>query len=131
MSTGADASQSPESEDDRYLVCQPVVMAAILIYSATSMIKISVDEALPTWAQTPVEDRGLGMTPAQTGVVMALNGGLMVLFQLTVFMYIRKCVSQMSMLQWASWLMVPGFVAIPLVAILGDAARSHANHDDL
>jgi len=92
------------------------------------MVKMSADEALPTWAQTPVSERGLGLSPAQTGGIMAANGALMVIFQLTVFMWIRSCVSQMTLLRASSWIMIPGFVLIPLVSTLGQLARDDGTH---
>jgi len=122
--TWADEVASNRNEDrSKLLVCRPVVMSAIVLYTLTSMVKVMSDEAFPTWVQTPVKDRGLGLSAAHTGTLMAINGCLMLVFQLTGFVWLRNYFSQLGLLTCSTFAKVIGFMVIPLISLLAAVGR--------
>jgi len=90
-------------------------MTAISMYGAVALSIILFDEMLPIFSQLPEAQGGLGQTRQGVGSLLAMQGAMLLVYQLIVFPFVSSWLGVRRLYLVASGVGVPLFAAFPIL----------------
>lgn len=74
-----------ESRTNKELLRDGTVMKAVACYGLTAMVYVLFDEILPLFSKTSTENDGLGLSSQSIGIILTVQGIMLVVFQLFIY----------------------------------------------
>lgn len=94
------------------------VMASIIVYCVYSLHDIAYLEIFALWAESPRTEKGLGFTTDDVGIVLAITGGGLLLFQLIIFPPLANYAGAILLIRIAAILTILLLTSYPFIAML-------------
>lgn len=106
-----DEKQDNKTKAQKSLLQNWGLVSSISLYCIWSLHDMAYTEIFSLWAESPVKYGGLDMTTSDVGIILAVCGGLLLVFQLFIY---SKVQNRLGAIQTARVSMV---LSVPLVAI--------------
>ncbi|GLJ49546.1 hypothetical protein SUGI_1050790 [Cryptomeria japonica] len=94
------------------------VMSSIIVYCVFSLHDIAYSEIFSLWAVSPKEYGGLSFTTSDVGVVLAITGVGLLIFQLFIFPPLANLVGAILVTRISALLTIPVLTIYPFLAML-------------
>lgn len=101
-----------------------VTAHAILCYAGVAMAQVLFDELMPVMAKFPVSKGGLGFQAAQVGLVLTIQGVVLVLYQLLLFPHMVAWLGTLRLFQMSAGGLVPVVLLWPFTTLAAEASSA-------
>ncbi|KAK6936889.1 hypothetical protein RJ641_033919 [Dillenia turbinata] len=125
---GSDKDDDPlEAEEERTtyrenLLLNWPLMSTIIVYCVFSMQEIAYSEIFSLWAVSEKRYGGLSFSSQDVGIILAISGFGLLLFQLIVYPRIEKIIGPLMMTRLSAALSIPLLSSYPYIAMLSGVA---------
>uniref|UniRef100_A0A7N0UCC3 Major facilitator superfamily (MFS) profile domain-containing protein n=1 Tax=Kalanchoe fedtschenkoi TaxID=63787 RepID=A0A7N0UCC3_KALFE len=116
-----DALQEGKSASKSLLTNWPLI-SSIIVYCVFSLHDMAYTEIFSLWAVSPKRLGGLSYTTQDVGVVLAISGFGLLVFQLTFYPYVERLLGPIMVSRIAGALSIPLLSTYPLIATLSGVA---------
>nr|XP_043639296.1 probable peptide/nitrate transporter At3g43790 [Erigeron canadensis] len=94
------------------------LMSTIIVYCVFSLQEIAYAEIFSLWAVSDKKFGGLSFSSQDVGVVLAISGFGLLLFQLILYPYIEKLLGPLAVTRLSAIISIPILSAYPYIAML-------------
>lgn len=94
------------------------LMSTIFVYCVFSLQEIAYSEIFSLWAVSDKEFGGLSFSSQDVGVVLAISGGGLLLFQLLLYPPIEKLLGPLTVTRLSAVISIPLLSSYPYIAML-------------
>lgn len=94
------------------------LVSAMLLSCIWNLHDMAYSELFSLWAESPGRYGGLDMTTANVGVILAISGGMLLVFQSFIYSWLQNMLGPIKASRISSVLSVPLVVIYPLMARL-------------
>uniref|UniRef100_A0A7N0U484 Uncharacterized protein n=1 Tax=Kalanchoe fedtschenkoi TaxID=63787 RepID=A0A7N0U484_KALFE len=94
------------------------LMSSIIIYCMFSLHDMAHTEIFSLWAVSPRSFGGLGLTTQDVGLVLAITGFSLLIFQLSLYPYVERWLGAVTVCRVAAALLILLLACYPLIASL-------------
>ncbi|KAL6326358.1 hypothetical protein AAG906_007863 [Vitis piasezkii] len=102
------------------------LMSSIIVYCVFSLHDMAYSEIFSLWAVSPRKYGGLSYSTDDVGVVLAISGFGVLVFQLSLYPYLEKLLGPIIICRIAGVLSIPLLAIYPLIAMLSGFSLSLA-----
>eukprot|EP00249_Psilotum_nudum_P016394 c25802_g1_i1 orf=431-1783(-) len=118
------SSATEETEENRCVVERKPILrnwglfASIALYCIWGLHDMAYTEIFSLWAVSPVNYGGLGFTSSDVGIILAITGGVLLVFQLSLYPIIDRTFGTIPSTRGGAILSIPLVAIYPLIAKL-------------
>ncbi|KAL2643023.1 hypothetical protein R1flu_010610 [Riccia fluitans] len=94
------------------------LMASVVVYCLWCFMELGFSEVFSLWSVSPVEADGLGLPTSDVGMVLAVSGASVFIFNMTVFPAIAKYLGPILVTRFPAIICAPVLMLFPFVSRL-------------
>ncbi|XP_049404327.1 protein ZINC INDUCED FACILITATOR-LIKE 1-like [Solanum stenotomum] len=122
----SDAKDGNESAPKENLFKNWPLMSSIILYCVFSLHDMAYTEIFSLWTVSPRKFGGLGYSTVDVGEVLSISGFGLLVFQLSLYPLVEKCVGPIVIARVAGVLSILVLTSYPYIAMLSGIALSVA-----
>ncbi|XP_047150076.1 protein ZINC INDUCED FACILITATOR-LIKE 1-like isoform X3 [Vigna umbellata] len=94
------------------------LMSSIIVYCVFSLHDVAYQEVFSLWALSPTRLGGLNFTSDDVGIVLAISGVAITIYQLSLYRLVQKACGPVTLVQITGVLSIPLLQCYPLMEML-------------
>ncbi|XP_010557818.1 PREDICTED: protein ZINC INDUCED FACILITATOR-LIKE 1-like isoform X2 [Tarenaya hassleriana] len=107
-----------EGDEGSSLLKNWPLISSIIVYCIFSLHDMGYTEVFSLWANSPRSYGGLGYSTTQVGSVLSISGFGLLVFQISLYSYVERCLGTIKVTRLAGALAIPLLSCYPLIAKL-------------
>ncbi|KAL3696231.1 hypothetical protein R1sor_010307 [Riccia sorocarpa] len=96
----------------------PAFMASVAVYCTWCFMELAFTEVFSLWSVSPREADGLGLSTSDVGLVLAVSGASVMVFNMTLFPLIASYLGPILVTRIPAIICVPILLVFPFVSVL-------------